>query len=253
MAGPGLRTVGLAVAALVALAGCGGGSSSTSGHSGPVSSPSARSRAAGPAGLADWQAKGAAAVPPDSVRNPSLGGVQVVNQTGGAVSDADARRWAEAFIRGSGYELWALNSMQDRFLIQSGIGSPAQQVFSWDLGNITRARQAGMKVEAHRLVLRRLVLRPVPQALQATFTASLFQWTPYAFFLDEVGPGDLFWVDAQGNKTSKWHVDGGAGSPELVGGQLLQDQVMGDVWVQASDWTCATPDGRRTFGALCNP
>jgi hypothetical protein len=249
---PGIRAIGLAVAATVTLAGC-GGSPSSSQHSTRASASTVPSTAPGPAQLSDWQARGAAAVPPESVRNPSLGGIQVVNQTGGAVSDTDARRWAEASVRGGGYELWALNSMQDRFLLQSGLGSPALQVFSWDLGNITGARQAGMRVEAHRLVLRRLVLRPVPPALQATFTASLFQWTPYAFFFDEVGPADLFWVDAQGSKTSKWHVDGGAGSPELVGGQLLKDPVMGDVWVQASDWTCAAPDSLHTFGALCNP
>jgi hypothetical protein len=249
---PGIRAIGLAVAATVTLAGCGGGSPSSS-RSTQVSASTAPSTAAGAAQLAGWQARGAEAVPPESVRNPPLGGVQVVNQTGGAVSDADGLRWAEAFVRGAGYELWALNGMQDRFLLESGLGSPAPQVFSWDLGNITGARQTGMKVEAHRLVLRRLVLRPVPQALQATFTANLFQWTPYAFFLDEVGPGDLFWVDAQGNRTTKWHVDGGVGSPELVGGQLLKDPVMGEVWVQASDWSCATPDSRRTFGALCNP
>jgi hypothetical protein len=251
MSGLGCRAIVLAVVVAVTLTGC-GGSSPASQRSARPHGPSARSTLAGPGLLAQWQAKGATAVPPESLRNPSLNGVQVVNQTGGAVSDADAQRWAVASLRGGGYELWALNGMQDRFLIQSGLGSPAQQVFQWDLGNVTGARQAGMKVEAHRLVLRRMVLRPVPQALQATFTSNLFEWTPYAFFLDEVGPGDLFWVDAQGTRTSKWHVDGGVGSPELVGGRLVKDPLMGEIWVQTSDWTCATPDSRRTFGSLCN-
>ena len=34
---------------------------------------------------------------------------------------------------------------------------------------------------------------------------------------------------------------------------MLNDPVMGEIWVQTSDWTCATPESRRTFGPLCNP
>jgi hypothetical protein len=246
-----LRRTGLALGAAAVLAGCGGGASSgASRYATPTHAPSAVPSQGSPA---DWQAKGATDVPPASLLNPSMSGIQVVNQSGGLVSDADATRWAQALMRGTGYEWWAINHMQDQFLIRSGLGSPAQQVFQWDLGNVTGARQAGMQVQAQRLSLRRLLLRPVPQSLQATFTSNLFAWTPYAFFLDETGPGDLFWVDAHGNKTSKWHVGGGVGSPELVGGQLATDPLMGDIWVQASDWTCATPESRRTFGALCNP
>jgi hypothetical protein len=246
----GLAAAAVAVLAAVLL-GCGGGASSgASQHTAATPAPSA---VPSQASLADWQAKGATEAPPASLLNPSLNGIQVMNETNGGVSDTDARRWAQALLRGTGYEWWAINHMQDQFLIRSGLGNPPQQVFQWDLGNVTGARQAGMKVQGQRLVLRRLVLRSIPQSLQGVFASNLLAWTPYAFFLDEIGPGDLFWVDAQGNKTSKWHVGSGVGSPELVGGQLAKDPVMGDVWVQASDWACATPDSRRTFGALCNP
>jgi hypothetical protein len=242
----------VAVATVIVLVSCGGGSAVAPQSRQGASRPGAASTSS-QAGLAAWQAKGATEGPPAALADPSMNGIQVVNQTNGAVKDADAARWAKALVRGTGYEWWAINHMQDRFLVRSGLGEPAPQVFKWDLGNVTGARQAGMRAQGQRLVLRRLVLRPLPQALQATFSSYLFLWTPYAFFLDEIGPGDLFWVDAHGNKTSKWHVDGGVGSPELVGGQLATDPLMGDIWVQASDWSCATPEARQTFGALCNP
>jgi hypothetical protein len=248
----GFRGPAAAAAATMVLASCGVGSAAPPKSHQATQRPSAASTAS-QAGLAAWQAKGASEAPPAALADPSMNGVQVVNQTNGAVSDADAARWAKALVRGTGYEWWAINHMQDQFLTRSGLGNPAPQVFKWDLGNVTGARQAGMTAQGQRLVLRRLVLRPVPQALQATFSSYLFLWTPYAFFLDEIGPGDLSWVDAQGNKTNKWHVEGGVGSPELVGGQLTTDPLMGDIWVQSSDWSCSTPDSRRAFGALCNP
>ena len=83
------------------------------------------------------------------------------------------------------------------------------------------------------------------------FAASGFLWTPYAFYLDEVGPGDPFWIDAQGKRTSRWHVDAGVASPELIGGQLAADPLLGEFWVQSSDWSCSDSGSRERFGALC--
>jgi hypothetical protein len=246
--GPVLRAAGAAVAAGVLLAACGPGPSPT--PSGKQATPSPGAPASRGT-LAQWQAKGATEVPPGSLLDPPMAGVQVVNQTSGAVSDADAARWGKAMMRGLGYEWWAIDHGQDQFLVRSGLANPARQVFKWDLDNVTGARQAGMTLQGRPMEIRRLVLRPVPQSLQTTFSSNLFVWTPYAFYLDEVGPGDLSWVDPHGTRTSKWHVGAGVGSPELVGGQLATDPLLGDIWVQRSDWNCATDDSRRTFGDLC--
>lgn len=202
--------------------------------------------------LAAWQRKGATEVPPASVAAVSLGGVQVVNQTNGAVSDADAQRWALAYVRANAYEFWAWNHMQDQFLQNGSLSPVALRVFSYDISTIRDARAAGSTVTVTRLVLRRLVLRPVPDSARAAIQAQVFVYTPYAFFLDQVGPSELDWVAASGTKTVKARRDPGAAAPELVGGQVTSDPLMGDIWSATSDFDCTSPNVRQSFGALCN-
>jgi hypothetical protein len=191
-------------------------------------------------------------VPPASLRDASPGAVQVVNDTHGAVTDADAQRWAAAYLRANAYEFWAWNHQQDDFLAHAGLSHQANQVFGYDLSTIQEARQAGVQLTVTRLQLRRLVLRPVPESLRQQFTTQLFGWTPYAFFLDQVGPSELSWTDRQGAKTVKAHRDPGAGAPELVGGQLATDELMGEIWVVDSDWDCTSPTVRASLGPLCS-
>jgi hypothetical protein len=202
--------------------------------------------------LAQWQQKGATEAPPAPVGAVTLGSVQVVNDTRGAVSDADARRWALAYVRANAYEFWAWNNMQDGFLLRSGLSQTPTSVFGYDLSTMGQAGAVHQRVEVTRLVLRRIVVRAVPQSLTATFAKQAFQWTPYALFLDQIGPSDLSFVDAQGKRTIKAHVDPGAASPELVGGELATDPVMGEIWVSASDWDCSASGVRQAFGTLCN-
>jgi hypothetical protein len=64
--------------------------------------------------LTDWQKLGATEVPPGSLRQVALGSTQVVNETNGAVSDADARAWAAAFLRTYGYVQWAVRRARPR-------------------------------------------------------------------------------------------------------------------------------------------
>lgn len=204
-----------------------------------------------PGDPAAWQRKGATEVPPASLRDAALGSVQVVNDTGGAVGDADARRWAAAYVRANAYEFWAWNHQQDGFLTHAGLSHVPTTVFGYDLATIDQARKAGMQLTVTRLQLRRLVLRPVPESLRARFTTQQFMWTQYAFFLDQVGPSDLTWTDKQGVKTVKAHRDPGVGAPELVGGQLATDDLMGELWVVDSDWDCTSPNVRAALGPLC--
>jgi hypothetical protein len=217
----------------------------------PASGPSAAATTA--ADLAAWQRKGATQVPPASAAAVSLAGVQVVDDTGGAVSDADAKRWAQAYLRANAYEFWAWNHLQDGFLQDAQLSPVPLRVFAYDMGTIRDARTAGVQLQVTRLVLRRLVLRPVPESVRAAIQGQVMVYAPYAFYLDQVGPSELDWVDAQGTKTSKARRDAGVGAPELVGGQLTTDPLMGDIWVVDSDFDCTSPNVRQAFGSLCNP
>jgi hypothetical protein len=239
----------LGVGALLLLAACG-----QAGGAQP-SPPAAHRSTAAPTAtpdLAAWQQKGATAAPPASVGDVSLGSVQVVNQTGGAVSDADATRWALAYLRANAYEFWAWNHLQDGFLRAARLSPVPERVFAYDLSTIHDARAAGVQLAVTRLVLRRLVLRPVPASLRPAVQAQVLVYAPYAFYLDQIGPSELDWVNAQGARTTRARRDAGAGAPELVGGQLTTDPLMGDIWVVDSDFDCTSPNVRQEFGSLCS-
>jgi hypothetical protein len=235
----------------IALAGCGQPGSVRATPALASGSPAVAATAS-PGDPAAWQRAGATEVPPASVRDVALGAVQVVDDTNGAVSDADARRWAVAYLRANAYEFWAWNHLQDSFLLHAGLSQVPTRVFAYDITTIGEARKAGVQLQVTRLALRRLVLRPVPDALRQEFTKQIFAWTPYAFYLDQVGPSELSWIDAQGTRTVRARKDPGVGAPELVGGQLATDPLMGEVWVADSDWDCTSPNVRLSFGTLCS-
>lgn len=200
-----------------------------------------------------WRARGADQVPPDSVRQVALGAIGVVNQTGGAVSDADARAWALALLRSSNYDDWALNHMQDGFLLGSGLSSVPRIVFAGELGHIQAARTAGARVEATSQTVRRLVLRAVPDGLRQLFTAQLMTWSPYAFYVDKIGPSQIDYVDPSGTRSVKARLGSGVGVPELFAGQLVRDEVLGEVWRLDSDFDCGAVASRQRLGAICEP
>src|SRR5262245_59787701 len=128
------------------------------GDSGGKLPPSpARSSAPAADALDTWKTKGADAVPPDSVRQVALGDIAVSNQTGGAVTESDARAWATALLRSSSYDDWALSHLQDGFLLRSGLSSVPRIVFAGELGHIQAARAAGAHVEVTPQTIRRLV------------------------------------------------------------------------------------------------
>jgi hypothetical protein len=200
-----------------------------------------------------WKLKGAAEVPPASVRQGDLGSISLSNQTGGAVSDADAHAWAMALVRSSNYDDWALNRMQDGFLLRGGLSSVPQAVFAAELGVISAARTAGAHVEARPQTIRRLVLRPVPDSLKQFFGTQLMNWSPYAFYVDKIGPSEVAYVDAAGTRTVRSRLAAGVGAPELFAGQLVRDPVLGDFWRLDSDFDCAATASRQRLGAACEP
>jgi hypothetical protein len=227
---------------------------------GPAPAPTAATSPTGTAQASsltsEWQQRGVTQAPPDSLKRVSLGEVEVVNQTAGAVQDQEARTWAAAYLRDNAYELWAWAHLQDQFLVRSNLSRASVAVFGTDLSTIGKARQAGMTIQVTRLTLRRLVLRPVPQALRDLYANYGYAWTPYAFYLDEIGPSDVWFVDRDGHRTPAPgvpQVGQGVGASELVGGQLTHDALMGDLWTQDSDWDCSASFSRARFGTLCSP
>lgn len=203
--------------------------------------------------LAAWQAKGATQVPPASLQRVSLQGIEVVNQTGGAVSDTQATSWALGFLRSRNYELWAVANGQIQFLIRSGLSSDPLVLFRPDFTAIDAAQAAGDRVEWTPHVIRRIVVRPVASRFQATFAGVGFEWTRYALFLDAYGPAYTYWVAPTGARLVKAALAAGAPVPELVGGTFVQDPLMGGLWSYASDWNCADAGTRQTLAPLCNP
>jgi hypothetical protein len=246
---PSWRRLGIACALLAAGAACGPGLASTPQTPRPTATPAT----ATPAPLSDWQNRGATEVPPPDVRQVSMDGIAVANQAGGAVSDADARTWAAALLRGINYEFWAVSRLQDGFLRQSGLSSAPTVVFSPDLSDIYAARNAHAHIQYTRKVIRRMVLRAVPDTLKATFTAQLAIWEPYAFYLDAIGPATKVVTDASGKQTTQTLFPPGAPAFELVGGTLVHDPLMGDVFAFGSDWDCMDPSNRLHLAPLCNP
>jgi hypothetical protein len=236
--------------ALVGVAACGGSPNAPHIVSPPKASASATIAPAAP--LSAWQQLGATEVPPTSIQQVTLNGVPVVNQTNGAVSDGDARAWAEALLRTVGYVRWAVGRGQGQFLLRSGLSSAPVAVFQPNVNDITQARAAGSRVEYTLQTFRRFVVRPLPQSLQPSIQRDQEVWKPYAIYLDAVGPVETDWVDAQGRRIVKAHVAAGVPVYELIGGELSHHQVMGDVWVMASDFDCTATSTRQTLGQVCD-
>lgn len=235
---------GLALA-LAMVTACGGAPApGTSSRSRPTPAPSL-------VPLATWQQKGATEAPPSSVQRVSLQSIEVVNQAG--ASDGDARAWAAAFLRARNYELWAVSRGQDGFLLHSGLSSAPVAIFASDFSDLAQARQAGDSVQYTPHVIRRLVLRAVPDSMRASFTGAGFTLTRFAWFLDAVGPAYTYWIDRQGQRTVKAQLPAGAAAYELVGGTFSHDPVLGDVWVLASDFDCTAAGARQAVTSLCNP
>ena len=126
-------------------------------------------------------------------------------------------------------------------------------MFSPDLADIDAARNAHERVQYTRKVIRRMVLRAVPAAMKATFTAQLANWEPYAFYLDAIGPATKVITDASGKQTTRTVFPPGAPAFELVGGDLVHDPLMGDVFAFGSDWDCLDSANRLHLAPLCNP
>jgi hypothetical protein len=178
-----------------------------------------------------------------------------VNQTGGKVSDADARLWAGGILRTVRYGLWATTNLEQAFLINSGLSDAPNSVFGSNLKVIAQARLYGARqIMLTPPTIRRVVLRVVPPQLEPTFATAGSKWAPYSFYLDEQGPYSATIVDAQARTVAiDQSLPPGAGAAELVSGHFSDDPVLGAIWVAGSDWDCTNSASRERFGSLCVP
>jgi hypothetical protein len=245
-AGAGAAALAGAVA-LSAAAGCGGPAGAQ--HRAQGATPSA---AASSAPLSDWQRLGATEAPPASLQTVSLGGIAVDDQAAPTVTPAQARTWAQAYLRTLGYLTWAVGHGQDSFLLRSRLASVAT-VVQPNVADVVQARRAGQQVWYQNPTIRRIVVRAVPQGLEGALQGQLYAWKPYAIFLDQIGRAAKRWVDPQGRQTVKAQIPAGAAAYELVGGELSHAPPMGDVWVMASDANCTSPNARQALAPLCDP
>jgi hypothetical protein len=93
----------------------------------------------------------------------------------------------------------------------------------------------------------------MPQSTAPLFGQVGSVYTPYAWWVDYSGPFALAYVDARGQEELKDHAAAGELRDQLVGGSFSDDQLLGAVWVFASDWDCTSADNQQVFGALCRP
>ena len=92
-----------------------------------------------------------------------------------------------------------------------------------------------------------------PQSVEATIRSVRYTWTPYAIYLDALGPAETDLIDAHGQRTVRSRTPAGAAMFELVGGELSHNPLMGDIWVLASDFDCTATSSRQRLSPLCNP
>lgn len=175
----------LAVAALGwTLAACGGpGPAPTPTHSAPPPTLSAQEVAA-------WQACGATSTPPASATALPAALPPVVNQTSGAVSDADAGRWVAGFMREQTIEAWAQTALQDRLLSGPCLGDPVANptLFGDEIQKVQGAVKAKAAVQVKLAKVLDVRVVAVPSQIQDQVARRLYAKSAYALVVHGQGP-----------------------------------------------------------------
>lgn len=149
----------------------------------------------------------------------------VANHTSGAVSDADARRWAGAFNRQAAWYQWAEAAGQPRFLTtrlmaDSAFVGPERSVL-FAGGHISQP--------ACDLYPQTLALFPI-DATTASFLAShgIVSQGKFLFLATYPGPCTVTGTDASGKQVP---IFSSTGPTTLAfAGVVVSDPVLGDVW-----------------------
>jgi hypothetical protein len=231
-----MRVLALGAVGLVVAAAC-------SQQAKPKSSASVSPTVNPAAALAAWKACGSDVVPPANVlTTPKLPVKVDVSKTNGAVSQAEADKWARAYLREQDLEDWALTTNRVAVFSSGCLGSQEayDNLFAEEVANINKAKAAGGHLEYDPLAtVTAIAIVTSPVAAQS-FVSSLSGQRPrYAIVATAQGPLNAYIVDPLGKRTLLGQTPAGKTFRQAYFGQY-QDGPIGALWFQFAFGDCAS-------------
>src|ERR1700736_1375128 len=142
----------------------------------PKSSASASPTVSPAAALAAWKACGSDVVPPTSVlATPKLPVRVDASKANGAVSQAEADKWAKAYLREQDLEDWALTTNRDVVFSSGCLGSQKayDNLFAEEVANMNKAKATGGHLEYDPLATVTAIAIVTPPVAAQSFVSSL--------------------------------------------------------------------------------
>jgi hypothetical protein len=239
VSGRAARLLALIMAAVILGAACGAQQHAVTK---PKSTPSASPTADSQSQLAAWQACGSDVVPPaDVLAMPKLPVKVDASKTNGAVSQAEADKWAGAWLREQNIEDWAGTSNRDAILRGGCLGSQTayDNLFAGEVASMREAQTAGGHIRLDPpATLVGISLVPAP-AKAASYVGTLSGLTPaYALVVTFRGPLASYVVDSSGNRIKKLgETPAGIMYAQAVFGEYRAGPA-GPVWYQLAAGDC---------------
>jgi hypothetical protein len=240
-----MRILALGAVGVVAAAAC-------SQQAKPKSSVSASPTVNPAALLAAWKACGSDMVPPANVlASPKLPVKVDVSKTNGAVSQAEANRWASAFLREQQIEGWAITTNRDGLIKGGCLGSTKSydNIFAPEVGTMNQAKAAGGHL-AYEPAATLVAINVVPSSSSAQqFVTGLSgENPPFALAVTYHGPLAAYIVDSSGRKLQELgHTGAGVTFEQAVFGEYIDSQI-GSIWFQLATGDCRSA----WMGGTCN-
>jgi hypothetical protein len=234
----------LTVALALTLMACQGGQPAPSPKPSPRATVSVREKQA-------WLSCGATAAPPEGILGQAANLPQVTNSTSGAVSDADARTWAGAFLREQVIETWAQTSLQARLLQGGCLGDPIAtgQLFGEEISMVSRASQAHARVTSSLPRIEDVRLVAVPAGVQAQIATQAGAKSAYALIVHGRGPAQTAIIYPDGRQEVVSQVQPNEAYYAFYGGQYRPGgQGIGPLWYQKAVFNCQQPFLRSLCG-----
>jgi hypothetical protein len=192
-------------------------------------------------------------VTPCPPRQVNLDQPEMLNHTGGAVSDSDAQKWAEGLRREYAYESWAISNLSDKLLTSGVLADPntaRSNLFRDDLSDINQARTKQGTLDLQPLKQRQLILVKVPQALQNVARQQQLDPVPYAFVQETIGPGSLRIKNPDGKEADLYPpTQANVAIRLLIWGEYKVDSDLGGLWFLHGYYTCDDPQVAPTCNA----
>jgi hypothetical protein len=193
--------------------------------------------------LAAWKACGSDVVPPASVlATPKLPVKVDTSKTNGAVSQAEANKWAKAYLREQYLETWALTTNHDVVFSGGCLGSQKSydQLFSAEVANLNKAKAAGGHLDYDPLATYTAIAVVPAPAAAAEFAYTISGRRPqYAIVATAQGPLNAYIVDSSGKRTLLGQTPAGKTFRQAFFGQY-QDESIGPIWFQLAAGDCGS-------------